>query len=70
MKEQLLQLDLSFEGDTIVPAEMLTEPKKWFARPIEERSLIIEEITVFFYGNSDEVNGTFNIDLNDPEVIG
>lgn len=70
MKDELLQLDLSFEGDTIVPAEMLTEPIKWFARPIEERNLIIEAITEFFYGDRDEVNGTFNIDLNDPEVIG
>ena len=70
MKDEILKLDLSFEGDTVVPAEMLTEPSKWFARSIEERNLIIEELTEFFYGDKDAVNETFNIDLNDPEVIG
>jgi hypothetical protein len=70
MKDEILQLDLSFEGDTVVPAEMFSEPNKWFIRPIEERNLIIEELTEFLYGDKDEVNGTFNIDLNDPEVIG
>ncbi|AFK05602.1 hypothetical protein Emtol_0335 (plasmid) [Emticicia oligotrophica DSM 17448] len=70
MKEDLLQLDLTYEGDTVVPTEMLAEPEKWFSRPIEERNLIIEELSEFFYGDKDDVNGSFNVDLNDPEVIG
>lgn len=64
----LNSIELIYE-DTAIPLEVVNDPDRWFARPIEERAYILNEISLFLYGTEDD-NGIINIDLSDPEAIG
>ncbi len=63
------EIELSFE-EIAYPVEMVSEPSTWAARPYEEKVSILKSVSEFLYGEPDQDTGIFNIDLNDPEVIG
>jgi hypothetical protein len=63
------EIELLFE-DIAFPAEVALTPEKWASRSYEEKVNILKEVSEFLYGSPDEDAGIFNVDLNDPEVIG
>lgn len=63
------EIELTYE-DIAFPVEVATEPSTWAAKPYDERVSILKSVSDFLYGEPDQDVGIFNIDLNDPEVIG
>jgi hypothetical protein len=63
------ETELTFE-DIAFPVEIVEEPSKWAAKTYDERVSILKSVSDFLYGEPDQDSGIFNIDLNDPEVIG
>ena len=63
------ETELTIE-DVAFPVEIIAEPSTWAAKHYEERVSILKSVSDFLYGEPDQDAGIFNIDLNDPEVIG